>query len=76
MLYKEDLDAMSCTMCEKDNTFPHQKLTGGNEFYFHGRCHIESPTWVQYEKGCLTISCATCKKKIAEIAVKALDART
>ena len=73
MLYKEDLDAMHCGHCEK-NAYPHQKLMGGPEFYFHGRCHITSPTWTSYEDGVLTITCAECKKVIAKIAVKNREA--
>lgn len=69
MLYKEDLDEMYCIQC--GNALPHQKLMGnGNEFYFHGRCHISSPTWTSYDNGVLTITCAECKKVIAKIAVK------
>lgn len=38
--------------------------------FFHGRCHPKSPTWVKYEKsGVLTISCAQCRRTIAEIMV-------
>ena len=39
------------------------------EFYFHGKCHMESPTWVHYKNGVLTIECVECKKIVAKILV-------
>ncbi len=62
MLYREDLDKMTCGDPGCDHT-AHDGL------YLHGACHIDSPTWAEYREGQLIITCATCKKLIGIIAV-------
>ena len=64
MLYREQLDHMRCGRpgCTHENH-------GGDAVYLHGRCHMDSPSWVKYEDGVVTVSCSKCKRPIAEIAV-------
>lgn len=58
MLYKEDLDKMTCAMGHQTNAL-----------WLHSSCHLKQSTWIRYKNGILTITCATCNKIITQIAV-------
>jgi hypothetical protein len=58
MIYKEDLDGMSCAQGHSSKGL-----------FLHSACHIGAPTWVRYEDGILTICCASCNKVIIAVAV-------
>jgi len=60
VLYKEDLDDMTCT-CGKPAC--------EDPIVFHGRCHPRAKTWCYYFDGMLTVRCADCDKVVTEVAV-------
>lgn len=63
MLYREDLDRAQCGDPGCDHTSHDEPL------FFHGRCHIESPTWTYYHNGYIKVICAVCRQLIAHVAV-------
>lgn len=42
-----------------------------DDLWFHGKCHLESPTWSRYRDGILTIQCARCERDVVAIHVAA-----
>lgn len=64
MLYKEDMDKMSCGHCHEG-----ERSIAPPGLFFHGRCHVSSPTWTHYSDGILTVTCAECGEEIVIIAV-------
>ena len=65
-LYREDLDPMPAS-------FPTQggPSQGGEDLWFHARCHLDSPTWARYRDGVLTIQCARCERDVVAVVVAA-----
>lgn len=61
-LYREEMDKMRCG----EPGCTHEDHDG---LFLHGKCHIESPSWVEYRDGVILVTCATCNKMIAVIAV-------
>lgn len=56
MLYKEDLDKVTCATPGCD----HSSHDSG--MFFHGKCHPQSPAWVEYRDGLIHVTCAICGK--------------
>lgn len=65
-LYREQLDRMTCQT-------PGCNHSSHDGMFFHGRCHVQSPTWAEYKDGNLTVTCAECKSVICVIAVASLE---
>lgn len=63
-LTQRELDRMQCGV-------PHCDHKHDSTLVLHGRCHMESPTWVSYDRttGDLEVACSTCGKTVALIAV-------
>ena len=58
VLTKRELSTMACSDCGE-----------GDHIYMHSQCHPDSPTWVNYSEGYLTIECAECDAVITVIKV-------
>ena len=62
-LHQGDLDHMGCDGCGKKHP------PGGMPLFFHGKCHLDAPSWVMYQDGVLHVACAQCGETVAEVAV-------
>jgi hypothetical protein len=58
---QEVMSGVSCSGCQDENC--------GDIFYFHSKCHPETPTWGRYVHGVLELVCAECDDMIVRIAV-------
>lgn len=63
-LTRRELDRMTC-----GEPHPEGEKCDHEALYFHGVCHMESPTWSVYENGVLSVICAECRKNIVSIQV-------
>jgi len=63
VMTQKDLDGMTCA----EEGCDHKGHS--TRFVFHSRCHMDSPTWVAYEGGILTIICAECELPVGRVLV-------
>jgi hypothetical protein len=59
--FTEDLKGLTCSM----------EGCGSEEgpVYLHASCHLESPLWISFSEGALTVTCAECKTFVTSIKV-------
>ncbi len=62
------LDELQCCMPGCDHK-SHSKV-----LYFHGRCHIQIPSIIVYNKPTLNVRCAECNKEIVSVNILLDDA--
>ena len=66
MLFKEDLDKLKCDCPNCGNTGEICPMD------IKGKCHPESPAWVAYHSGRITVQCVECNQVIADVAVASI----
>jgi hypothetical protein len=62
-LTRAELDQMVCGTPDCDHSAHDGPLV------FHSQCHPEAPTWAEYDRGILTITCAECEALLCQVEV-------